>query len=200
VGRRSLKWQERARCRGSGPDLWFSDNPKKISHAKRVCGGCEVWDICLSYAILEGEKEGVWGGMDERERRRMTRLGSLVAGYQQIQEDIFHGRPTAVAVPSYDAAPQPSLLFAGLSGLRLVELPSQPSLAFPGLSEVVQVAEPQAPSTHSTGREEEHLLDAVRIETSSGIVQTPETPAPAGVDIASALGLRFRGLAALWPQ
>jgi len=38
-----------------------------------VCKGCEVREQCLDYALANGEKFGIWGGLSERERRRLRR-------------------------------------------------------------------------------------------------------------------------------
>jgi WhiB family redox-sensing transcriptional regulator len=38
-----------------------------------VCRGCEVRQQCLDYALANGEKFGIWGGLSERERRRLRR-------------------------------------------------------------------------------------------------------------------------------
>ena len=32
---------------------------------------------CLEYALANGEKFGIWGGMSERERRRLRRARAL---------------------------------------------------------------------------------------------------------------------------
>ena len=45
--------------------------------AKEVCRGCIVREDCLEYALLNGEKFGIWGGMSERERRRIRRQRAL---------------------------------------------------------------------------------------------------------------------------
>ncbi len=42
-----------------------------------MCGGCEVRMECLEYALRHGEKFGIWGGMSERERRRIRRQRAL---------------------------------------------------------------------------------------------------------------------------
>ena len=42
-----------------------------------MCGGCEVKTECLEYALRHGEKFGIWGGMSERERRRIRRQRAL---------------------------------------------------------------------------------------------------------------------------
>src|SRR5204863_4410470 len=45
--------------------------------AKEVCRGCVVREDCLEYALANGEKFGIWGGMSERERRRIRRARAL---------------------------------------------------------------------------------------------------------------------------
>jgi WhiB family redox-sensing transcriptional regulator len=42
-----------------------------------VCRGCVVREECLEYALSNGEKFGIWGGMSERERRRLRRARAL---------------------------------------------------------------------------------------------------------------------------
>ena len=72
------RWQERANCLGVDPDLFFPERGATTKEAKSVCGGCEVKNECLEYALRHGEKFGVWGGMSERERRRIRRQRALV--------------------------------------------------------------------------------------------------------------------------
>ena len=45
--------------------------------ARGLCHGCEVRPECLEYALRHGEKFGIWGGMSERERRRLRRQRAL---------------------------------------------------------------------------------------------------------------------------
>ena len=71
-------WQERANCLGVDPDLFFPERGASTKEAKSVCGGCEVKMECLEYALRHGEKFGIWGGMSERERRRIRRQRALV--------------------------------------------------------------------------------------------------------------------------
>jgi WhiB family redox-sensing transcriptional regulator len=35
--------------------------------------GCEVKQDCLEYALMQDERFGIWGGLSERERRRLKR-------------------------------------------------------------------------------------------------------------------------------
>ena len=71
------RWQERANCLGVDPDLFFPERGASTKEAKGVCGGCEVRMECLEYALRHGEKFGIWGGMSERERRRIRRQRAL---------------------------------------------------------------------------------------------------------------------------
>ena len=67
------RWQERANCLGVDPDLFFPERGASTREAKSVCRGCDVRLECLEYALGHGEKFGIWGGLSERERRRVRR-------------------------------------------------------------------------------------------------------------------------------
>ena len=71
------RWQERANCLGVDPDLFFPERGASTREAKSVCRGCEVRGECLEYALDHGEKFGIWGGLSERERRRVRRQRAL---------------------------------------------------------------------------------------------------------------------------
>jgi WhiB family redox-sensing transcriptional regulator len=71
------RWQERANCLGVDPDLFFPERGASTKEAKAVCRGCEVRVECLEYALSHGEKFGIWGGLSERERRRVRRQRAL---------------------------------------------------------------------------------------------------------------------------
>jgi len=70
-------WQEYANCLGVDPDLFFPERGASTREAKEVCRGCVVRDDCLEYALANSEKFGIWGGMSERERRRIRRQRAL---------------------------------------------------------------------------------------------------------------------------
>jgi WhiB family redox-sensing transcriptional regulator len=70
-------WHSRANCMGVDPDLFFPERGSSTREAKEVCRGCVVRDDCLEFAIANGEKFGIWGGMSERERRRVRRARVL---------------------------------------------------------------------------------------------------------------------------
>ncbi|HLY82071.1 MAG TPA: WhiB family transcriptional regulator [Acidimicrobiales bacterium] len=70
-------WQRQANCMGVDPDLFFPERGASTREAKEVCRGCVVREDCLEYALVNGEKFGIWGGMSERERRRIRRRRAL---------------------------------------------------------------------------------------------------------------------------
>ena len=70
-------WHDQANCLGVDPDLFFPERGASTREAKEVCRGCVVREDCLEYALSNGEKFGIWGGMSERERRRLRRARAL---------------------------------------------------------------------------------------------------------------------------
>jgi len=68
-------WRHTAACRGVDPDVFFptEENEYFAARAKAICGSCMVRETCLDHALVHREREGVWGGATERERRRMIR-------------------------------------------------------------------------------------------------------------------------------
>ena len=70
-------WWDYANCLGVDPDLFFPERGASTKEAKEVCRGCIVREDCLEYALSHGEKFGIWGGMSERERRRLRRQRAL---------------------------------------------------------------------------------------------------------------------------
>ena len=80
-------WQEFANCLGVDPDLFFPERGASTREAKEVCRGCEVREDCLEYALQNGEKFGIWGGLSERERRRIRRQRALARQQAAISAD-----------------------------------------------------------------------------------------------------------------
>ena len=69
-------WQESSRCKDFDPEIFFPEKGGSSREAKRICADCEVRLECLNYALRRDERYGVWGGMSERERRRLKRMAS----------------------------------------------------------------------------------------------------------------------------
>ena len=68
-----LLWRRNAACRGLDPEIFFPSLDDDVVDAKAVCGSCLVQETCLEFALSVREKEGVWGGATEKERRRILR-------------------------------------------------------------------------------------------------------------------------------
>jgi len=69
----NLSWRQRAGCRGVDPDVFYPTSDEEAEAAKAICAVCPVNQPCLEYALSRRERDGVWGGATERERRRMIR-------------------------------------------------------------------------------------------------------------------------------
>jgi WhiB family redox-sensing transcriptional regulator len=67
------EWQERALCSQTDPEAFFPEKGGSTREAKRICSRCEVKTECLEYALGHDERFGIWGGLSERERRKLKR-------------------------------------------------------------------------------------------------------------------------------
>ena len=68
-----LLWRRHSACRGLDPEIFYPPTDEDAVAAKRVCDDCSVQETCLEFALQGREKEGVWGGATEKERRRILR-------------------------------------------------------------------------------------------------------------------------------
>jgi WhiB family redox-sensing transcriptional regulator len=68
-----LSWRTKAACHGLEPETFYPETDEEAEAAKRVCAVCSVQQACLEYALARREKDGIWGGCTERERRRIIR-------------------------------------------------------------------------------------------------------------------------------
>jgi WhiB family redox-sensing transcriptional regulator len=66
-------WQDRALCSQTDPEAFFPEKGGSTRDAKKVCVGCEVKAQCLEYALRNDERFGIWGGLSERERRKLKK-------------------------------------------------------------------------------------------------------------------------------
>jgi WhiB family redox-sensing transcriptional regulator len=71
---------DHANCLGVDPELFFPGQGESTADAKAVCAGCVVRAQCLEHALTHAEKHGIWGGLSERERRRIRRRRRLARG------------------------------------------------------------------------------------------------------------------------
>jgi WhiB family redox-sensing transcriptional regulator len=68
-----LEWKEQAACRGLDTNVFFSDDEADKAAAKATCAECPVRAACLEFALASRQHDGIWGGLDELERRRLRR-------------------------------------------------------------------------------------------------------------------------------
>lgn len=72
-------WQGKAACRGPQARVFFppshferkDEKEFREASAKRICAQCPVRRECLNYAISIREQHGIWGGLNEIERRHV---------------------------------------------------------------------------------------------------------------------------------
>ena len=64
-------WRLDALCAQTDPEAFFPEKGGSTREAKRVCTGCSVRTECLEAALTNDERFGIWGGLSERERRRL---------------------------------------------------------------------------------------------------------------------------------
>jgi WhiB family redox-sensing transcriptional regulator len=69
-----VEWSDRAACLSAEPDVFFPVGSAglavdDITAAKAICAGCSVLADCRDYALRSRQPFGVWGGLDEEERR-----------------------------------------------------------------------------------------------------------------------------------
>jgi WhiB family redox-sensing transcriptional regulator len=72
-------WQAKAACRGPQAAVFFppshaerkDEKLARESRAKAICADCHVCRDCLDYAVHIREPHGIWGGMNEVERKAL---------------------------------------------------------------------------------------------------------------------------------
>ena len=73
---RNPEWMDAAACRTVEPELFFPEGfglKEQRAEAKAVCASCPSRGVCLEEALANREEFGVFGGLDEDERRRLLR-------------------------------------------------------------------------------------------------------------------------------
>jgi WhiB family redox-sensing transcriptional regulator len=70
---KNMVWKQLAACRGVEPEIFYPVTDEEAEEAKAICAACPVREMCLDFALGNRERDGVWGGATERERRRILR-------------------------------------------------------------------------------------------------------------------------------
>lgn len=72
------EWMIDGLCAQVDPEIFFPDKGGTTTPARSICNaGCPVKAECLAYALERGERFGIWGGLSERERRKLARAAAL---------------------------------------------------------------------------------------------------------------------------
>ncbi len=71
-----LSWQRDALCSQTDPEAFFPEKGGSTRDAKKICVSCDVRDECLNYALANDERFGIWGGLSERERRKLRKTSA----------------------------------------------------------------------------------------------------------------------------
>ena len=69
----TLAWQTDSLCAQTDPEAFFPEKGGSTRDAKKICSSCEVRSECLDYALANDERFGIWGGLSERERRKLRK-------------------------------------------------------------------------------------------------------------------------------
>ena len=76
---KSPTWYTSARCKGIDPEIFYPISEDEGDEAKAICTDCPVRLQCLEFALANRERDGIWGGATEKERRRIIRQRRKVA-------------------------------------------------------------------------------------------------------------------------
>lgn len=79
----TMAWKNQARCapgRIADPDVFFPHANSTGTIATRLCGGCRVTDDCLAFAMSDLTLEGIWGGLDRKQRLLLAKQRLLPRG------------------------------------------------------------------------------------------------------------------------
>ena len=79
-----MEWANRAACLGAEPEVFFPVGSggmavSDVAAAKAICSHCPVLHDCREYALTSRQPFGVWGGLDEEERRVSWSLKAVTA-------------------------------------------------------------------------------------------------------------------------
>lgn len=86
-----------ALCREAPPEMFFPDVGDSGAAAKALCGLCPERSACLAWALENCEPDGIWGGLGERQRRRLRRLSQPCGTFGAVQRHRRYGEPLCEA-------------------------------------------------------------------------------------------------------
>ncbi|HSL12131.1 MAG TPA: WhiB family transcriptional regulator [Actinomycetota bacterium] len=85
-----MRWIAGAACIGEDPELFFPVGVTppaldQVVRAKAICARCPVRRDCLEWSLVTCQDAGVWGGLDEEERRAIRRARRRSAGLPRAE-------------------------------------------------------------------------------------------------------------------
>lgn len=85
-------WREHALCSGdsSYARLLFAPNEDDQQRNKEFCFACPVQEDCLEYAVINKERDGIWGGASEKDRSKLIRKLNTVTSRATWKTDVPH--------------------------------------------------------------------------------------------------------------
>jgi WhiB family redox-sensing transcriptional regulator len=84
-----------ALCAQVDPEVFFTqDDNSGYKQAKVICTNCTVMAECLTWALRNDERYGVWGGLAPKERDQLKKRGTVRARGQTVGLNLLpRGRP-----------------------------------------------------------------------------------------------------------
>jgi WhiB family redox-sensing transcriptional regulator len=67
-------WTDQALCAETDPEAWYPPDGGNGNDAKAICARCDVKNECLDWALRNGEREGIWGGLSPNQRTKLAKL------------------------------------------------------------------------------------------------------------------------------
>lgn len=79
-------WMDNAACNGTPITMWFPEYGSNgdSRNAKDVCYECPVRQQCLEWAFATGSVDGIFGGYDARERKKLRRNAQRRQANQRV--------------------------------------------------------------------------------------------------------------------
>jgi WhiB family redox-sensing transcriptional regulator len=79
-----MPWENDARCLQYDPEIFFATRARAERRAKAICSRCPVRVECLAFALESKVEFGVWGGLNGRERRALTRQSPRTNDWREL--------------------------------------------------------------------------------------------------------------------
>lgn len=85
------EWVSRGLCAQTDPEAFFPEKGGSTREPKQICSRCPVAAECLDYALEHDERFGIWGGLSERDRRKLKRALGAEDTEQDTEQDTDNG-------------------------------------------------------------------------------------------------------------